>query len=147
MEMTTKQQGIIGEAQVLAKFESLGIPVSIPFGDNLPYDMIIDVKGKLYKVQVKTSIKNTEDKIEFGIKKSRINTQQNYITYYNEDEVDFYALYSINRQEFYLVPFEEASKSVITIRYNPPKNKQINKVKMNYDYTFEKILKIESDYN
>ena len=143
MNLTTKTQGIIGEAQVLAKFESLGIPVSIPFGDNLPYDMIIDIKGKLYKIQVKTSTQSKEGKTTFEIKKNRINTQNNYINYYNKNEVDYYALYAINRQEFYLVPFEEAGNSSIYIRYDLPKNGQINKIKMNYDYTFEKILNIE----
>lgn len=143
MKMTTKQQGIIGEAQVLAKFESLGISVSVPFGDNLPYDMIIDYEGKLFKIQVKTSSQSKEGVTEFGIKKNRINTQTNYITYYNENEVDYYALYAINRKEFYLVPFEEAGNSSIKIRYELPKNGQTNKIKMNYNYTFEKVLGIE----
>lgn len=137
--MTTKEQGIIGQAKVLAEFESLGIPVSIPFGDNLPYDLIIDYKGKLYKVQVKTSSQEREGKTEFGIKKNRINTKENYITYYQENEVDFYALYAIKRNKIYLVPFEEAGTSSIAIRYEYPKRSQTG-IKMEDDYSIEKVL-------
>ena len=103
--MTTKEQGIIGQAKVLSQFESLGIPVSIPFGDNLPYDLIIDVYGKLYKIQVKTSSQTKDGKTDFGIKRNRNNTNKTYISYYNKNDVDFYALYAINRDKVFLVPF------------------------------------------
>ena len=51
--MNSKDKGNIGEAIMLAEFIKRGIQVSIPFGDNARYDLIIDLNGKLYKVQVK----------------------------------------------------------------------------------------------
>ena len=140
--MTTKEQGIIGQAKVLSEFESLGVNVSIPFGDNLPYDLIIDVKGKLYKVQVKTSSQTKDGKTDFGIKKNRINTKESYISYYNQNEVDYYALYAILRDKIFLVPFEEAGSSDITIRYELQKNNQLGKIKMEEDYSISKILSL-----
>lgn len=56
--MNSKRIGNIGEAQVLNKFVSLGIPVYIPFGDNEKADLIAEFNGKLNKIQVKTSQKN-----------------------------------------------------------------------------------------
>ena len=140
--MTTKEQGIIGQARVLSEFESLGISVSIPFGDNLPYDLIIDVYGKLYKVQVKTSTQTKDGKTDFGIKKNRINTKNTYISHYKENEVDFYALYAINRNKVFLIPFQEAASNSIVIRYEYPKNNQISKIKMEEDYSIQKVLKL-----
>lgn len=142
--MTTKEQGIIGQAKVLSQFESLGIPVSIPFGDNLPYDLIIDVYGKLYKIQVKTSSQTKDGKTDFGIKRNRNNTNKTYISYYNKNDVDFYALYAINRDKVFLVPFQEAGVSSIIIRYEYPKNNQLLKVKMEQDYSIQKILKLDT---
>ena len=50
MAALNKQKGDIGEAKCLAKMIELGIPVSLPFGDNQRYDMIIDVNGELKKI-------------------------------------------------------------------------------------------------
>ena len=82
----TKDQGILGESQVLAKFISLGIPVSIPFGDNTSYDLIAEFNGKLNKIQVKSSVQTSEGKTVFELKKKRINTTQSYSKSYDSDE-------------------------------------------------------------
>lgn len=139
--MTTKELGILGETQVLAKFASLGIPVSIPFGDNSSYDLIVELKKKLYKIQVKTSSQTAEDKIVFKIAKTRINQSENITSYYTEEEVDFYALYSITKNEIYLVPFKEAANKEISIRHQLPKNGQVDKIKMDYNYLIDNKIK------
>lgn len=142
--MTTKEQGIIGEAQVLAKFQSLNIPVSIPFGDNQPYDLIIDVKGKLYKIQVKTSSQTDNGKTTFRLQKVRVNQSKNTVSYYKESEIDYYALYSIVRNKIFLIPFSESYNSCITIRYEENKYSNGNQFDVKYedDYTVEKVLKL-----
>lgn len=55
MSSKTKEKGDISEARALFEFQRLGIPVSIPWGDNLRYDMVIEVNNRLYKVQTKTA--------------------------------------------------------------------------------------------
>lgn len=47
--------GEIGESAFLHAAISLGLAVSKPFGHGNPYDFIVDVQGKLIKVQVKAS--------------------------------------------------------------------------------------------
>ena len=70
--MTTKRIGNIGEAKTLAKFVELGIPVYIPFGDNEKVDLIAEFKGKLNKLQIKTSIKAENGKMIFSLNSSTL---------------------------------------------------------------------------
>jgi hypothetical protein len=59
MYNNTKTKGDISEAVVAAELLKLGFSISKPFGDNQPYDLIVDTKSKLLKVQIKTaSIRN-----------------------------------------------------------------------------------------
>lgn len=120
----TKQQGIVGEAQVLAKFIALGIPVSIPFGDNCSYDLVAEINGELKKVQVKASTQTADGKTVFELVRRRINTTTSYIKAYEENEVDYYALYAIALDKVYLVPFKDAPTKQLTMRYEPTKNNQ-----------------------
>lgn len=53
--MDTKRLGNIGEALTQAEFVMRGIPLYLPFGENEKSDMIIDLNGKLKRVQCKTS--------------------------------------------------------------------------------------------
>lgn len=82
--MRTKDQGIIGETRAIYEFEKRGIAVSIPFGDNLPYDIIIDVNGSLYKAQIKTSSDTNNEVTNFTIKRTRINKKRNVVSYYTK---------------------------------------------------------------
>lgn len=138
--MRTKDQGILGEGQVLAKFVELGIPISIPFGDNASYDLVAEFNGKLNKIQIKSSTQTTEDVTLFKISKTRINSGQNITTYYTADEVDYYALYNIAKKEIYLVPFNQAAKKEIPIRHTLPKNNQVGRAKLDKDYLIDTVL-------
>jgi hypothetical protein len=52
--MCTKRKGNIGEAKVIADLLEQGIEVAMPFGDNLPFDLIaVDPDLGLWKAQVK----------------------------------------------------------------------------------------------
>ena len=51
----TKRIGTIGEAAIVYRFTKLGFRVSIPFGENSPYDLIVESPdGRLFRIQVKT---------------------------------------------------------------------------------------------
>ncbi len=53
MELSTKQKGDIGLASVVLELTKLGYPIAMPMSEHLPYDLIVDVGGKLLKIQVK----------------------------------------------------------------------------------------------
>lgn len=46
----TNRKGDIAELAVAQKFLELGYYVSFPFGDDSPYDLIVDMNGELKRV-------------------------------------------------------------------------------------------------
>lgn len=53
--VTYTKQGDIGEARAIYEYTRLGYGVSRTIFDSMKYDLIIDVDGQLYRVQVKTT--------------------------------------------------------------------------------------------
>ncbi len=136
----SKAIGNIGEAKVLCKFVELGIPVYTAFGDNEKADLIADFKGKLNRIQVKTSIKAENGKMIFDLTSSTINKGATAKHIYNKTEVDYFACYNISRDKIFLIPIESAPSTAITIRYEQAKNNQTKGVIMEEDFLMEKIL-------
>ena len=78
MELTSKQKGNLTELQCLTAFYEQGCHVSLPYGENSRYDMIVDVNGILLRVQVKTSsLKHKDDDTAFmfSCRSSHVNSQ------------------------------------------------------------------------
>lgn len=51
----TKKQGDIGLGSAIAHFTKMGFTVCLPLTDSQDYDLVVEVDGKLNKVQIKTS--------------------------------------------------------------------------------------------
>jgi len=57
----------MAEAEFLAKASGMGFGVAKPWGDSEPYDFILAVRGRLWKVQVKAAFTVGQmDAIAFG---------------------------------------------------------------------------------
>lgn len=137
--MDSKQIGNITELEVLTYITKLGYQVSIPFGDRERYDQIWDIKGKLLKIQVKTS-RLSEDS-SYIIFSCRSNTKiQGKIKYsrYTKDEIDYFATFWDGR--CYLVPVEETSTEK-RLRFEPPKNGQTKGITFAKDCLVEEVFK------
>ena len=141
--MNKKQQGNWAEMAVIKEFLKNDFKVSIPFGDNASYDLIIeDKKGQLYKVQVKsTSYEKRKDVYAFKTTKNRINTNQSFKIHYTQNEVDFFALYNIVLDEIYLLKYDEIDSDDTYIRTKKLKNSINNSSKINEDYILDKRIK------
>ena len=139
MTLTTKQQGNLGEVAALKAFLQKGMKVSLPYGDNASYDLIVeDYNGRLLKIQVKScDSRNADGVYRFSVTRKRINTQGNYKTSYTKNEVDLFLLYAVDIDELYLITYEEAGVSDISIRVTPPKKKGGTLPKMRDDFLFE----------
>ena len=59
----TKGQGNVGIAAAILYFAKQGNTISIPLNDSQEYDLIVDIDGKLNKVQVKTTKYSTEHNV------------------------------------------------------------------------------------
>lgn len=53
--LNTRQQGDVGVAAAVLHYTKLGYAVSIPTTESCRYDLIIDLEGKLFRVQCKTT--------------------------------------------------------------------------------------------
>ena len=56
----TKGQGNVGVTAAILYFAKQGNTISIPLNDSQEYDLVVDMNGKLNKVQVKTTKYSTE---------------------------------------------------------------------------------------
>lgn len=106
--MLTKQKGAIAEQAVVLAALNRGYGVSIPLGDYLPYDLILDVNGKLLKVQVKSAW--WDDKKENYVvdnRRTRTNRREMQRANYQEKDFDHAILYIPTLNVFYIMPSAE----------------------------------------
>ena len=141
--MNSKEIGNLTELQCITYLYSLGYDVSIPFGNSQKYDLILDCKGHLYKVQVKHA--NTHynengeaDSFCFKVRWQGHNTKGYTNTRYSKEDIDFFCTFFDGKA--YLVPVEESSGALKTLRLITPKNCQIKNINFAEDYLADKIL-------
>lgn len=139
--MNTIQKGEITELAICAHLISKGFGVSRPIGNNLRYDLIADYKGKLIKIQVKTSRKGKQcNSITFKTVSSHVSTKGKSVRRrYNKNEIDYFA--TAYNGEAYFIPVEDAGSSEFSLRLAPSKNKQIKGIHFLEDYTIKHFLK------
>lgn len=135
MELTTQQKGITTEMYVAAYLLSLGYNVSQPLCQDSKYDLIVDVEGKLLRLQVKTARKTSSNSIEFNCRSTTTNSQYNKSRRYSPTEIDYFATYWDNQA--YLIPINECS-TVKRLHLEQPK--QSNWCYIN-DYSAKEVLK------
>lgn len=140
--MNSKRIGNIGEAKVLAKFVEMGIPIYIPFGDDEKADLIAEFDGKLNKIQVKTSIKSKNGCSIFDLTSSTAYRTNGERRKYLNSEIDYFALYSLDRDKIYLMKVPDNPMSAITIRFEDTKSGMKSRVNYESDFLIENVLKI-----
>ena len=96
----TKRRGEIGEAAFLAKASSMGWGVAKPWGDSDRYDLIVDVCGRLLKVQVKSAHRVCAQ--PGGGYHIRAHPHQRVS--YRDDEIDFLVAYIVPEDIWYVFP-------------------------------------------
>jgi len=131
-----KLNGKISETEVMASLTRLGIPVSKPVIDGLPYDLIADFGKELVRVQVKHARLRDETLIA-ELKRSNPNSNGVVRSNYKPDEIDAYALYSSAIDMVYWVWFEDAAKTTISLRIRGVTHPT---VRWEDEYRIEKVL-------
>lgn len=136
--MNSNTIGNMAESVILAEFQKMEIPVSIPFGRNEPYDFIIDTKDGFKSVQVKHgTYKN-------GCVVSEITHKRTYKKTYRESYkgvVDYIAIWCSELNKAYLLkPDEFRASKTAYLRIEPPKNNAcINSVIWAEQYEFSRV--------
>ncbi len=132
-----KQKGEIAEAVVLAELLKLEFTVLLPHGDNQPYDLVVDLHGSFCRLQVRMAkLYTARGTIEFRTSRSGYN--QGYCkTTYGPDEIDFFIAWNPDLDKVYVVPFDDAGVSMVTLRLDPTRNGQVKRTRLAVDYELQ----------
>ncbi len=128
----TTTKGEIGEAMVIADLRKRGFGVAIPFGHDVPFDLILYRKetGGLERVQVKYT--------ESDGKVIRVMNQSNsaWVSYrYTAADVDWLAVYDATTDCCYYIHSSECDgMSQLMLRLVPPANNQRRLIRWASDY-------------
>ena len=133
----TKQTGDETEAKIIAALITEGYSVSVPFGDNDKYDLLLDTGTELLRVQCKTGwIEDEVVRFKTGSKTTVDGTVE--IAGY-DGCIDAFAVRCKDTEILYWVPIEDAGKKSTYLRLTAPK---INhpQVKPAEEYRFDTRL-------
>lgn len=137
--LNTVTIGDIGEAQAIALFTKKQIPISKPLTNNVRYDLIAEIQGKLYRVQVKSTATIKDGKMEFATKTTNYVKGSWSSNHYSKNEVDLFFLYCLENDWCGLfIPENEEIPTSLYIRTVPPKNNQKVGIRLMEDYSFDK---------
>ena len=139
MSSHTKRVGDIGEYSIIAKLMKIdGIYVSKPFGDNCPYDIIIDINSSIYRCQIKTCefVKEGVMRFYINITNPFNKTKRSYCS----DEVDLFLLYCIENDYSGLMTFSDYTSNETVIRTELPLSYFYTNVKLASEFEMNKRI-------
>src|SRR5438128_9714804 len=142
---TTYDKRNISESILLHAYLKTGLIVSIPFGSGAPYDLMVDTGKRALRIQVKTGWYQ-KGCINFrGMRRVR-EALPYKARAYDEDEVDYFAVYYPPDDSIYVVPRVVCGKGAGCLRLEPVLNGQQKLIRWASDYTWEKhIVEIQSE--
>lgn len=117
--MQPKETGEVSEAFVLAHLLQLGFPVSVPFGNNQRYDLIVEFEPKKFETaQIKAG----------RIKKGCVNfypCSTNGVSYKKQDyrgQVDWFLIYCPENKKIYKIAVDVVGIRGCSLRIDEPKD-------------------------
>lgn len=113
--MNTKAQGDIGVAMAIAYFTLQGCPVSIPMGDNTRYDLIVEIRGQLKKVQCKCSRYKVDDRYVIALRTNGGNKTGTSTKKISAEDADILFVYTFDGGWYEFPQSEFVDKASITI--------------------------------
>ena len=123
--MDTKLKSDIAESAVVTELLRRGFKVLKPVGDRLPYDLAIDLRGKLLRIQVKSA---WLQKGAYTVDTRRTKTNRRHMVRerYNENDFDFAVLYIDELKVSYVMPASVFStyKSGISLVEGPTRQRK-----------------------
>ncbi len=137
--LSTHYVGKITELAVAQAFLQRGYQVSQPLVADSRYDFIVDVRGKLFKIQVKTgTVKEEGAYIEFATSTSHTNTQGTTNHSYKQDEIDYFA--TMLGTQCYIIPVNQCGSRHQRLRLMHTKNGQIKGIMFASDFEIDKVF-------
>jgi len=105
--MKPKEKGDIAAAQAISYFMMNGYEVCLPIGDKKPYDLVVEVGGTLFRVQVKyAGYYSDNNKYKAALRTMGGNQSYHTAKKYKDDDFDLLFVYVENGRKF-LFPWSE----------------------------------------
>ena len=102
--------------QFMARASANGLTVSKPWGDSARYDFAVESEGKFQRVQVKGSSSRDGDSYVCNVLWS---APEGKSRKYSKDEVDFFAIFLIPEEAWYIIPVGELKQARSQFYLNP----------------------------
>lgn len=132
------KKGLLTELRCEYDFSNLGYIVSKPITSDSRYDYIVDVKGKLLRIQCKTGAAYDEEENAFSFLCCSTNWNSKSIHSYSKSEIDYY--YVVFKDKSYLVPVEVGNRKVKILRLKTKNKGNQCSITWAKDYEFNKII-------
>mgnify|MGYP001572140472 CR=1 FL=1 len=101
----TKLRADIAESAVIVELLKRGFKVLRPIGDRLPYDLGVDVDGKLIRIQVKSAWYEASKQLHtVDVRRTKTNRRRMRRDRYTSDDFDVAILYLPDQGTCYVMP-------------------------------------------
>lgn len=137
----TKRVGDLSELRVMHDLVKAGYLVSIPFGEDHRYDLIVEKDFVLSRVQVKTG-RLRNGVILFNCYSSHSHRAGPSCRLYS-GEVDFFGVFCPDTDSTYLLPLTDIAVYRGSLRIASPKNGQVKGLRWADDYILGKGVRPE----
>jgi hypothetical protein len=126
----TKLIGELSVARTLSRLLESGYAVSLPFGDNLRYDLIADDGQRLLRIQCKTGRLDSKGSIAFPVCSCANHRGRGRRDY--QGDVDAFGVYCPSTESVYLVPMSALNgcRREARLRVDPARNAQVKGIRM-----------------
>lgn len=103
--MDTKLKSDIAEHAVVTELLRREFNILRPVGDRLAYDLAVDLKGKLVRIQVKSAWYDKRDQAYLvDVRRTKTNRRQMLRKKYADDDFDLAIIYLEDKNIFYIIP-------------------------------------------
>lgn len=121
----TKLKSDIAESAVVTELLRRGFRVLRPVGDRLPYDVAIEERGRLIRLQVKHAWFDSSKNLYFvDTRRTKTNRRQMIRRRYSEDDFDFAIIYIGDKNIFYVIPEKIFNQFSSTIGFAETEKRQ-----------------------
>ena len=136
-------KGNVAELAIAKEAARLGFSVLAPLTEHEPYDLVLDIGGRLLRVQCKWANRRG-DVIPVNLTRSRRGPDGFICRTYSSTEIDAIGVYCGVIDSCFLIPIDEAEgRSAFQLRLNPARNGQRAALHFADDYRLGAVAQLE----
>ncbi len=135
-----KDKGDRSTLAIMAALREAGFAISVPFGENTRYDLVVDDGVRLFRVQCKTG-HLFKGAVRFptcscyGHHRNPSAAARDY-----HGQVDYFAVYCVETAVVYLVPIDDLHvRRLGSLRVDPPRNNQRVRIRFAAEYEIGRV--------